>query len=353
MLLPTTYFSVLLLLIGWAACWGSWANAQKLAGKWRFELYYYDYATGVLLLGLLAAFTLGEFSPKDLTFSDNLLIASKRQMAWAVASGTALSLANLLLAAAVSVSGMSVAFPIAIGLAAVIGTVWTFAGNFQGSTIMLFGGALLLLIAAVVNAIAYSGYRESKRAQAIAALQPDPRARKKLQAEPGAARGIALAVVSGIVMGFFRPLIEMATEGDGGVAPYGTVLLMSGGMLVAALVLLPFFMAFPIQGDPVEFAGFFRGTRRQHLWGLLGGVIWGVGALCSLAAKSASGAAQAGTAAVSASEAGGAVIAALWGWTVWRDFNGAQLRARLLILIMLVLFIVGSAMISIAPLHGR
>ena len=32
-------------------CWGSWANTQKLATKkWPFQLYYWDYAIGVLLL---------------------------------------------------------------------------------------------------------------------------------------------------------------------------------------------------------------------------------------------------------------------------------------------------------------
>jgi glucose uptake protein len=41
-------------------CWGSWANTQKLATKeWRFQLYYWDYAIGVLLLSLLLAFTMG------------------------------------------------------------------------------------------------------------------------------------------------------------------------------------------------------------------------------------------------------------------------------------------------------
>ena len=41
--------------------WGSWANTQKLAGKerWPFELYYWDYALGVALLGIVFCFTLG------------------------------------------------------------------------------------------------------------------------------------------------------------------------------------------------------------------------------------------------------------------------------------------------------
>src|SRR5260370_37726993 len=41
-------------------CWGSWANTQKLARKgWRFELFYWDYVIGVLLLTLLLGLTLG------------------------------------------------------------------------------------------------------------------------------------------------------------------------------------------------------------------------------------------------------------------------------------------------------
>src|SRR5258707_13649921 len=41
-------------------CWGSWANTQKLAKKgWRFELFYWDYTIGVLLLTLVLGLTLG------------------------------------------------------------------------------------------------------------------------------------------------------------------------------------------------------------------------------------------------------------------------------------------------------
>ena len=41
-------------------CWGSWANTQKLASSaWRFELFYWDYDIGIVLLSLLFAITLG------------------------------------------------------------------------------------------------------------------------------------------------------------------------------------------------------------------------------------------------------------------------------------------------------
>ena len=47
MALPTTYWAALGLLIISMLSWGSWANTQKLTGKWRFELYYYDFSFGL------------------------------------------------------------------------------------------------------------------------------------------------------------------------------------------------------------------------------------------------------------------------------------------------------------------
>jgi len=55
MILPTTYTAALLLGIVSMLCWGSWANTFKLTRKWRFELFYFDYAFGVFLAALLAA----------------------------------------------------------------------------------------------------------------------------------------------------------------------------------------------------------------------------------------------------------------------------------------------------------
>src|ERR1700676_2470449 len=41
--------------------WGSWANTQKLAGKeqWHFSYFYWDYAIGVCVTGVVAMLTLG------------------------------------------------------------------------------------------------------------------------------------------------------------------------------------------------------------------------------------------------------------------------------------------------------
>src|ERR1700681_2467680 len=129
MILPTTSQAVLLVLILGLFCWGSWANTQKLAGKWRFELFYYDYSLGVLLCAVAAAFTLGSMNTKELTFQDNFLITGYRNMAFGVAAGMVFNLANLLLVAAISISGMSIAFPLTVGVALIFGIFWNFVAN--------------------------------------------------------------------------------------------------------------------------------------------------------------------------------------------------------------------------------
>jgi glucose uptake protein len=263
------------------------------------------------------------------------------------------NLANLLLVAAISVSGMAVAFPISIGLALVIGTVLSYSLNPQGNPMLLFGGALLVVIAIIVDAFAYSAYLEAKKAAAIAALNEDPRAKKKAERAPGAARGIALSIVSGVLMGAFYPMVEIAKAGEIGVAPYGVGLLFSGGILFSSLLYLPFFMNFPVDGEPIELIGYFQGTGKQHLLGLLGGIVWMVGGLCNFAAASTPATVQVGPAVSYALGQGATLVSALWGLLVWREFKGANERVKMLIVAMLVLFVAGLGMISIAPLRAK
>ncbi len=334
-------------------CWGSWANTQKLAGKWRFELFYYDYSLGVLICALIAAFTLGQILPKELSVSDNFLIASRKQMAWGVGAGVVFNLANLLLVAAISVSGMAVAFPIAIGLALVVGVVWNHLLNPQGSAVLLFGGVALVLAAIIVDAFAYSAYTDAKAQAALkaAALHPDPKA-KKTVAKIGAGRGILLSVISGLLMGMFYPLVEMSREGDSGVAPYGIAILFASGVFISSLFYIPFFLNFPVDGPPIETAEYFRGSKKQHLLGLLGGMIWMAGALCNFAAASTPPSVHVGPAISYALGQGATLVSALWGLIVWREFSGAGFGVKMLLLGMIILFLAGLGMISSAPLHG-
>ncbi|HML18721.1 MAG TPA: hypothetical protein VK419_16935, partial [Bryobacteraceae bacterium] len=336
MLLPTTYGAALALLIVSMLCWGSWANTQKMAGKWRFELYYYDFSFGLILCAVIAAFTLGSLLPKELTFQDNFLIASKRQMLWAVGGGIVFNLANMLLVAAISVSGMAVAFPIGIGLALVIGVVGNYILNPQGNPVLLFGGAVLVVMAILVNAFAYSAYSEAQHVAKQKALQIDPRVKRRGQPAPtGAARGIILSIAAGLLMGAFYPMVEMGREGDTGVAPYGLALLFGAGVVLSTFLYVPFFLTFPVDGASVEATQYFKGTAKQHFLGLFGGMLWMAGGLCNFAAANTPATVQVGPAVSYALGQGATLVSALWGLLVWKEFKGASDRVKLMIAIML------------------
>ena len=86
-------------------CWGSWANTQKLAGKtWRFELFYWDYVFGVLLMALVFAFTLGSMGSSGRGFLEDLSQADAANLGSAFLGGVVFNAANILLVAAIAVA---------------------------------------------------------------------------------------------------------------------------------------------------------------------------------------------------------------------------------------------------------
>ena len=343
MFLPTTYVAVLWLLILSAFCYGSWATTQKLTGKWRFEMFCYDYAFGVALCAVVAAFTLGSMLPKELTFQDNLLIASKRQIGYGALGGVVLNLGNILLLAAISVSGLTIAFPVSMATAILIGVVFKLVDNPKDSPLPLFAGAFLVVVSIILAALAHGLYVDSRIDRTV-----KPKARR-----PSAARGIFLSVMSGIFLGLGAPLVEMSREGEAGVSPYGAALLLAGGVLVSTLLYVPFFMTFPPQGPPIGVREYFKGGKREHWLGVLGGVMWLAGAIASFAAGSAPFAMQLGPGVNYALIQGAALIAVLWGWLAWRELSGSSLRVHLLVTSMIVLYAVGVGLISVAQTPAR
>jgi len=336
MILPTTYQVALLLSIVSMLCWGSWANTQKLAGKWRFELFYYDYSLGVLLAAVAAGFTFGSMGD-GLTFIDNFLIAGRRQIFYGGLAGVVFNLANMLLVAAIAVSGLSVAFPIGIGLALVIGVIWNYTLNPQGNPMLLFTGAGLVVLAIVVDAFAYGSYADSKAAGK--------------QWHKGGAKGIILSLSSGALMGSFYPLVEMGKAGETGLGPYAIGFIFALGVFFSTFVFNVYFMNLPIQGDAVSFSQYFRGSFKQHALGLFGGIIWCSGTLANFAAASAPQEVNVGPAVSYALGQGATLISALWGLLVWKEFKGARGGVVALIVLMLVLFVCGLSLVSIAPLY--
>ena len=122
MVIVESYFLAVIMCIITMICWGSWANTQKLATKeWPFQLYYWDYAIGVVILALIFAFTLGSFGGAGRSFLTDLAQASAMALLLAFLGGVIFNIANILLVAAIDIAGMAVAFPIGIGLALVLG----------------------------------------------------------------------------------------------------------------------------------------------------------------------------------------------------------------------------------------
>jgi len=366
MLIPSTYLGALLLTILTMVCWGSWANTLKFAGKkWRFELFYFDYSIGVLLaalvLGLTAGSTEGGGPPAEgvpvFIFMDNLMVSFKRYLAFAVASGMIFNLANMLLVAAIAVAGMSVAFPIGIGLALIIGVIWSFFLNPQGNPSMLFGGMLVLLGAIVVAAMAHRSHQETraarraaKAAQAVAAGQPyRPPASGRT---PSPWLGISLSLVAGSLMGCFYPLLEMSKT-EFGLGPYAAAFCFSVGVFVTTPFYSIFFINIPVQGEAVQFSDYFRGRFVWHLLGLLGGIIWSIGLVANLVAAATPKSINVGPAVSYAIGQGATLVSTLWGLLYWKEFKNPSGKTKRQLALMLTLFVIGLGLIAVAPLFGK
>ncbi|HBY60284.1 MAG TPA: hypothetical protein DEH78_10705 [Solibacterales bacterium] len=351
MILPETYLPALLLLILSMTCWGSWANTQKLAGKWRFELFYFDYSFGVLAMAAVLAFTFGSMGD-GLSVLDNLSITGKRNIFYGFLAGVIFNLANMLLVAAIAVAGLAVAFPVGIGLAMVIGVVWNYALNPQGNVYMLFGGTALVLAAIVLDAFAYKAHAKL-RAAAAPAAQPAVSIHsrgKRASAKPGALKGILLSVFAGLLMGSFYPLVEMSKQPEMlGLGPYTVGFVFAGAVFSSTFIFNLFFMNLPVEGEPVPFTAYFRGTFRQHLLGIVGGSIWCVGTISNFVASSAPPSVNVGPAISYALGQGATMISALWGLLVWKEFAGADGKVKALLAVMMIFFLAGLATISLAP----
>jgi glucose uptake protein len=359
-MIPDTYTSTLALTILSMLCWGSWANTTKLAKGCRFELFYFDYAIGVFVTTTVAALTFGMvdinvpgYQGQLLVFLDNLQNTGKSNIGFAVLGGAVFNLANMLLVAAIAVAGMSVAFPIAIGLALIGGVIMNYIIHPAGNAALLFTGVALVFLAIVVSALAHSAY---KRVAALPPPTPQSRTAPKLvPSKPKVSpfKGIGLSLASGVLMAAFYPLVQLSMGGDVelSLTPYTAAFCFGVGVLLSTPVYSLVFMKVPVEGEEVQFRDYLKLRRSDHLWGLLGGVIWSVGTISNLVASSAPAYVNVGPAISYALGQGATLISALWGLLVWREFKGAQPAVVARLVVMLVLYVAGLALISIAPLH--
>jgi glucose uptake protein len=318
-------------------CWGSWGNTQKLAGKtWRYELYYWDFVIGILVFSLIIAFTMGSFGSVGRSFLTDLGQAEPSKMGSALIGGFIFNLGNILLAAGVSLAGLSVAFPLGVGLALVLGVIINYLGQEKGNAVLLFAGVALIVIALICNGLASN------------------KANSDVKNSKSNVKGIVLALVGGVIMAFFYRFVAAAMDVDnfvhpaaGRLTPYTALVIFALGIFISNFVFNTLAMKKPFMGEPVKLGAYFKGSFGTHMVGLLGGFIWCLGTALNYISSG-----QAGTAISYALGQGAPMIAAIWGIFIWKEFRGTpagvKRQVNLLNIGMFVFFIAGLALIIVS-----
>jgi glucose uptake protein len=325
---PETYVITLTFMLASMLCWGSWANSVKFAPGYRFQLFYWDYVVG-LVIGVFAwGISLGSFGAAGRHFWADLLHADASHIGLAIAGGVIFNVANLLLVAAIEIAGLAVAFPVGIGIALVVGAISSYLISPKGNALLLFGGIALVLAAIVCDAIAYREREREKPAMSR--------------------RGVIISIISGVLMGSFYPFVAKAMAGSDAPGPYAVAAFFVLGVAVCSLPLNYILMRRPLdRKEAVAMRGYLQAPWRWHAWGIAGGVIWCTGAVLNFVASRAH---LVGPAVSYSIGQGATMISAAWGVFVWHEFSGAPPRARIFLIWMFALFLLGLVAVALAPI---
>ena len=314
--------------------WGSWANAQKIAEKsWRFELFYWDKMVGLLLGSLLAAFTLGSLGAHGRPFLHDLASADLSSVTYAMLGGVLWNLGNLAFVSAIAMAGMSVAFPIGGGIGWMLGILVNYvlvlmAGQTPSNQpFMLFSGMIIIIIAIFLSGKAYQRLAREKQ-------KPSSKA-------------ILYSVVAGLFIAFFYGFVVRSLDGSivpggsGVLTPFTAIVFFTFGAIISTIIINPVLMRYPAQGEAVTMKQYWRGSFREHIAGVLGGMVWMCGMVFSFMAAGAA------NPAISYAMSNAApVVAILWGLIVWKEFKGAPTGTNKLLVIMFVCYIIGLVLVT-------
>jgi len=398
-------------------CWGSWGNTQKGSQQPPLQ-YYLDFTVGLWISSVLLVLLLGTDAvpcPSPSTsgcegrsiFNDVTDAGRAKDIPLAFAAGVVFNFANLGLVLAISRVGLSVAMPLVVGTAMVLGTTLNFIIDPSPVPGLIFPGIALGFCAVCAMAVAYKLKEDAKRVEAASAAAPFI-TRDALDAAPivaatgsaseseseraayssfasrgssnggdveaaaAAARGrsdssssmsdaerafaqspmagilfsLALCLVSGILMGLWSP---MATSAMTLLTPYTVHFWFTTAVLMTSLPITSIVGTSGIMGKRSNVCTYFncRGKSLRevldHLWGFAGGFIWTVGTLFNFVAGPTAGFAVSYAIGQSAP-----LCAAAWGVLVWREFVGAPVLSWLFLWIMLVLYGGGIALIALS-----
>jgi glucose uptake protein len=260
------------------------------------------------------------------SFINNVRAADLSNIGWALLAGVIFNLANLLLVAAIDMAGLATAFPVAIGIALVVGTVLSFVQQQKGNVAMLAAGVACAVVAVILDGKAYG----------------------EISGEKAVSRkSIITCIVSGVLMGLWAPFSTRALTHGHALGPYSIAVFLTGGALLSCFLWNVYFMKKPLVGEPVAFSGLFRGPASGHLLGLLGGAIWATGTVFNLVAGNFTGVAISYAIGQSAP-----MVAALWGIFAWKEFAGANRKAQAFLGLMFIFYMLAILLIARANTAG-
>jgi glucose uptake protein len=159
-------------------------------------------------------------------------------------------------------------------------------------------------------------------------------------------KGILLSILAGLCIAFFYRFVASSLATDfspadaGKLSSYTAVVFFSIGALICTAIVNPFFMAKPVQGEPVRISEWFSAGSKIHLLGMLGGAIWCLGNSVSFMAVGAA------SPAISYGLSNSApIVAALWGIFIWKEFRDAPKGTNLLLSLMFGCYLIGLVLI--------
>jgi glucose uptake protein len=320
---PSSYGTALILMLISMICWGSWPNFLKKLPRWRLEYFYIDYSLGFLVTALAFGFTLGSGGPGEPGHWAMITHAGAREAAFALVGGFIWNFGNILLLYGIVIAGIAVAYPIAAVPAILLGIGGSYWLNPVGNPWLLGSSILLLLMAAQTTAAAYR--------------------RLGVGSTTHLGRAIAIALISGLLIGFFPPFVTAAISGNAPLDSYTVSTLFMVGACVATAIAMPILVRRPLTGEASDLRGYLQGGMVTHVLGLLAGVVWCIGTVFNYVS-----AGMVGVAISVGIGSGAPLIGALWGVFVWREFKHGPLSSKTLITTAMLLYTTGVAVMSMA-----
>lgn len=356
MILAQNQIQVILLLVISAFCWALWAGMHKLTYKWRYEMFYVDVAIGVALAVGIYALTIGSLGFDGFSFMDDLSHAGKRQWLFAFSAGVIFNLANMILMGGITVAGMAVALPLGLGISSMLGLGIGILFGHSGNPFLIFAGSACTVVGIVLCAVSYSFLISARQDRLVkegkVKIAPHvPGYSKGMIVStdaPSSTKGLLLSGVAAALLWIMYPLINKARSGESGLGPYALMALFGGGVFASTFIFNLFFINLPVEGEPIEPFEYLRGSLKDHLLGVISGVLLSTGILAELVAAGGPPETQAGPLLTYALKQLAPIVAACAGLWIWKEYDDAEPRVRAMFYAFTLLFVAGVVCFALA-----